>query len=159
MPIISISLNENIIEELDKLQKFLGFSGRSEIVRASVRNLLLEEKRIDELSGVLHSVLLVIHDEKSDQEISEIRHGFDKIINTHIHNKIDKDRCLEIFVLYGDAREIKNITKKFQVNRKMDQVRLVVTWYLRLLSHRWDLDPRPKVYETFALPGWATMAP
>ncbi|MDF0680006.1 MAG: CopG family ribbon-helix-helix protein [Candidatus Nitrosocosmicus sp.] len=127
MPIISISLNENIIQELDKLQKFLGFSGRSEIVRASVRSLLLEEKRIDELSGVLHSVLLVIHDEKSDQEISEIRHGFDKIINTHIHNKIDKDRCLEIFVLYGDAREIKNITKKFQGNRKMDQVRLVVT--------------------------------
>ncbi len=127
MPIISISLNENIIQELDKLQKFLGFSGKSEIVRASVRNLLLEEKRIDELSGVLHSVLLVIHDEKSDQEISEIRHGFDKIINTHIHNKIDKDRCLEIFVLYGDAREIKNITKKFQGNRKMDQVRLVVT--------------------------------
>ncbi len=127
MPIISISLNENIIQELDKLQKFLGFSGRSEIVRASVRNLLLEEKRIDELSGILHSVLLVIHDEKSDQEISEIRHGFDKIINTHIHNKIDEDRCLEIFVLYGDAREIKNITKKFQGNRKMDQVRLVVT--------------------------------
>ena len=127
MPIISISLNENIIQELDKLQKFLGFSGRSEIVRASVRNLLLEEKRIDELSGVLHSVLLVIHDEKSDREISEIRHGFDKIINTHIHNKIDKDRCLEIFVLYGDAREIKNITKRFQGNRKMDQVRLVVT--------------------------------
>jgi CopG family nickel-responsive transcriptional regulator len=127
LPIISISLNENIIQELDKLQKFLGFSGRSEIVRASVRNLLLEEKRIDELSGILHSVLLVIHDEKSDQEISEIRHGFDKIINTHIHNKIDKDRCLEIFVLYGDAKEIKNITKKFQGNRKMDQVRLVVT--------------------------------
>lgn len=127
MPIISISLNENIIQELDKLQKFLGFSGRSEIVRASVRNLLLEEKKIDELSGILHSVLLVIHDEKSDQEISEIRHGFDKIINTHIHNKIDKDRCLEIFVLYGDAKEIKNITKKFQGNRKMDQVRLVVT--------------------------------
>jgi CopG family nickel-responsive transcriptional regulator len=127
LPIISISLNENIIQELDKLQKFLGFSGRSEIVRASVRNLLLEEKRIDELSGVLHSVLLVIHDEKSDQEISEIRHGFDKIINTHIHNKIDKDRCLEIFVLYGDAKEIKNITKKFLGNRKMDQVRLVVT--------------------------------
>jgi CopG family nickel-responsive transcriptional regulator len=127
VPIISISLNENIIQELDKLQKFLGFSGRSEIVRASVRNLLLEEKRIEELDGILHSVLLVIHDEKSDQEISEMRHDYDKIINTHIHNKIDKDRCLEIFVLYGDSNDIKNMTKKFQGNRKMDQVRLIVT--------------------------------
>ena len=25
-------------------------------------------------------------------------------------------------------------------------------------SPRWDLNPRPKVYETFALPGWATRA-
>ena len=127
MPIVSISLNENIIQELDKLQEILGFSGRSEIVRASVRNLLLEEKRIDGLAGVLHSVLLVIHDEKSDQEISEMRHDYDKIINTHIHNKIDKDRCLEIFVLYGDSEDIKSMTKKFQGNRKMDQVRLIVT--------------------------------
>ncbi len=127
MPIISISLNENIIQELDKLQKLLGFSGRSEIVRASVRNLLLEEKRIEELNGILHSVLLVIHDEKSDQEISEMRHDYDKIINTHLHNKIDKDRCLEIFVLYGDSDDIKNMTKKFHGNRKMDQVRLIVT--------------------------------
>jgi CopG family transcriptional regulator, nickel-responsive regulator len=127
LPIVSVSLNENTIQEIDRLQNSVGFTGRSEIVRASVRSLLLEEKKINELSGTLHSVLLVIHDEKSDQEISEIRHGFDKIINTHIHNKIDKDRCLEIFVLYGDAKEIKNITKKFLGNRKMDQVRLVVT--------------------------------
>ncbi len=127
MPIVSISLNENIIQELDKLQKVLGFSGRSEIVRASVRNLLLEEKRIEGLVGILHSVLLVIHDEKSDQEISEMRHDYDKIINTHLHNKIDKDRCLEIFVLYGDSDDIKNMTKKFHGNRKMDQVRLIVT--------------------------------
>ena len=127
MPIISISLNENIIQELDNLQEILGFSGRSEIVRASVRNLLLEEKRIEALAGVLHSVLLVIHDEKSDQEISEMRHDYDKIINTHIHNKIDKDRCLEIFVLYGDSEDIKNMTKKFYGNKKMDQVRLIVT--------------------------------
>lgn len=127
LTVVSISLNDKIIHELDKLQDDLGFSGRSEIVRASVRNLLLEEKRIEQLEGILHSVLLVIHDEKSDKEISEIRHGFDKIINTHIHNKIDKDRCLEIFVLYGDAQEIKSISKKFQGNEKMDQVRLVVT--------------------------------
>ena len=29
--------------------------------------------------------------------------------------------------LYGDSKDIKNMTKKFQGNRKMDQVRLIVT--------------------------------
>ena len=92
MPIISISLNENIIQELDKLQKFLGFSGRSEIVRASVRNLLLEEKRIDELSGVLHSVLLVIHDEKSDQEIIECAKDRDSFSQNSLNNYALSDK-------------------------------------------------------------------
>ena len=124
---MSVSLNDDILNEMEKLQKLLGFSGRSEIVRAGIRNMLSEEKQRNDLTGMLHSLLLVIHDEKSDDEISNMRHSYDKLINTHLHSKIDRDRCLEIFVLYGDAREIKNITKKFQGNRKMDQVRLVVT--------------------------------
>ena len=40
---------------------------------------------------------------------------------------MSKDRRLEIFVLYGAVKEIKNITKKFQGNRKTNQVRLIVT--------------------------------
>ncbi|MDQ3562119.1 MAG: ribbon-helix-helix domain-containing protein, partial [Thermoproteota archaeon] len=40
MAIVSISLNSDILTEIDKLQKALGFSGRSEIVRAGIRNLL-----------------------------------------------------------------------------------------------------------------------
>ena len=126
MTIVSVSLNEDIIESLDKL-KSLGFSGRSEIIRAGIRNLLSDERMKEELDGEINSLLLAVHDEDSDDQVSSIRHDFDKIIIVHLHNKIDKDRCLEIFVLYGDAREIKNITKKFQGNRKMDQVRLVVT--------------------------------
>ncbi|MGH9991312.1 MAG: CopG family ribbon-helix-helix protein, partial [Nitrososphaera sp.] len=40
MTIVSVSLNDDILSEIDKLQKALGFSGRSEIVRAGIRNLL-----------------------------------------------------------------------------------------------------------------------
>ena len=38
MTIVSISLNKEILEEIDKLQNTLGFSGRSEIVRAGMTN-------------------------------------------------------------------------------------------------------------------------
>ncbi|MCD6036624.1 MAG: putative nickel-responsive regulator 1, partial [Nitrososphaeraceae archaeon] len=44
MAIVSISLNQEILSEIDKLQNVLGFSGRSEIVRAGIRNLLAEER-------------------------------------------------------------------------------------------------------------------
>jgi len=127
LTIVSVSLNHDILTEVDKLQKTLGFSGRSEIVRAGIRNLLAEEKDRQYLSGYLFAVLLAIHDEKSDDQVTEMGHGYDKLITTHIHNKIDGDRCLEIFLLKGDAEEIKDMTKKFQSNKKMDHVKLITT--------------------------------
>lgn len=125
MPIVSVSLNDEIVSRMDQLQKLLGFTGRSEIVRAGIRNILSEEKWKNDLTGMLHALLLVIHDEKSDDEISNIRHSYDKLINTHLHSKIDGDRCLEIFLLKGDAEEIREMTKNFQTNRKMDNVKLI----------------------------------
>jgi len=127
MTIVSVSLNDDILSEIDKLQKALGFSGRSEIVRAGIRNLLAEEKDRQNLSGHLFAVLLAIHDEKSDDQVTEMGHGYDKLITTHIHNKIEGDRCLEIFLLKGDAEEVKDMTKKFQSNKKMDHVKLITT--------------------------------
>jgi CopG family nickel-responsive transcriptional regulator len=111
--------------EIDKLQKTLGFSGRSEIVRAGIRSMLSEEKQRNDLTGVLHSLLLVIHDEKSDDEISNMRHSYDKLINTHLHSKIDRNRCIEIFLLHGEAEEIRWMTRDFQSNKKMDNVKLI----------------------------------
>jgi len=125
LTIVSVSLNEDILSEIDKLQKALGFSGRSEIVRAGIRNLLAEEKDRQSLSGSLFAVLLAIHDERSDEQVTIMRHDYDKLISTHIHNKIDGDRCLEIFLVNGEAEEIKEMAKKFRSNKKMDHVKLI----------------------------------
>jgi CopG family nickel-responsive transcriptional regulator len=120
-----VSLNEDIIESLDKL-KSLGFSGRSEIIRAGIRNLLSDERMKEDLDGEINSLLLAVHDEDSDDQVSSIRHDFDKIIIVHLHNKIDKDRCLEIFSLKGDAKDVKEISRQLQINKRMHFVKLIV---------------------------------
>jgi CopG family nickel-responsive transcriptional regulator len=125
LTIVSVSLNKDILTEISRLQKSLGFTGRSEIIRASVRSMLSEERKKEDLIGELHAILLVTHDEKSDDEINDMRHAYDKLISTHLHNKIDKERCLEIFVLKGDANQIRDMTKRFQSNKKMDNVKLI----------------------------------
>ena len=51
LPIVSISLNDDIINDIDKLQKNLGFTGRSEIVRAGLRNIIAEQKERDSITG------------------------------------------------------------------------------------------------------------
>ncbi len=122
---MSVSLNEEIIESLDKL-KSLGFSGRSEIIRAGIRNLLSDERMKEDLDGEINSLLLAVHDEDSDDQVSSIRHDFDKIIIVHLHNKIDKNRCLEIFSLKGDAKDVKEISRQLQINKRMHFVKLIV---------------------------------
>ncbi len=125
MTIVSVSLSEELLDDLNKLQKRLGFTGRSEIIRASVRTMISEEKKKEDLIGDIHALFLVTHDEKSDDEINEMRHTYDKLITTHLHNKIDRDRCLEIFVLKGNANQIRGMNKLFQSNKKMDNVKLI----------------------------------
>ncbi len=125
MTIVSISLNEDIINDINKLQKNLGFSGRSEIVRAGLRNMIAEQKERDNLQGEVSALLLIIHKEEEDDQIINMRHDYEEVINTHLHSKIDKDRCVEVFLLKGKADLIKDMTRKFQVNKKLDHVKLI----------------------------------
>jgi len=125
MPIVSISIKEDMLGEVDKLIKALGFSGRSEVVRAGIRSLISEEKERQDILGSVHALLLVIHDEDSEQEVTQTKHTFDDLISTHIHSKIDNNKSLEMFLLMGDAEKVKNMTKDFQTNKKMDRVKLI----------------------------------
>ena len=125
MPIISISLNDEILAEIDRIQKTMGFSGRSEIIRAGIRNLISEEKQIGNLTGAIHAILMITHDEDSEQVVTSIKHNYEDLIGTHLHSKVDGNKCMELFMLHGDASKINVMTQDFKTNRKMDNVKLV----------------------------------
>ena len=125
MPIVSISLNDEILSELDKLQKSMGFSGRSEAIRAGIRTFVSEEKQKTELSGNVHAILLVVHNDEFDHIVSGIKHNFEDLITTHLHSKIEGEKCMELFVIDGEAEKVSTITRDFQTNKKMDTVKLV----------------------------------
>ena len=125
MPIVSISLNDEILKEIDKLQGSMGFSGRSEIIRAGIRTFVQEEKQKSDLQGKQNAILVVVHLDEYDDEVAGIKHDYEDLIRTHLHNKMDGERCMEMFILDGDSKDIQAITKGFQINKKMDTVKLV----------------------------------
>jgi len=125
MPIVSISLNDEILSELDKLQSSMGFSGRSEAIRAGIRSFVSEEKQKADLSGNIHAILLVVHNDEFDHVVSGITHNFEDLITTHLHSKIEKEKCMELFLIDGDAEKVSIMTKDFQINKNMDTVKLV----------------------------------
>ena len=125
MPIVSISLTEEILKEIDSLQKNLGFSGRSDAIRAGIRSFVSEEKQKENLSGNVNAILLVVHNDEYDNQVNGIKHSYEDLITTHLHSKIEGDKCMELFMLKGEANLVTDITKDFQTNKKMDTVKLV----------------------------------
>ena len=125
MPIVSISLNDEILKQIDALQKSLGFSGRSDAIRAGIRSFVSEEKQKEDLSGNVNAILLVVHNDEYDNQVTDVKHSFEDLITMHLHSKIEGDKCMELFILKGESETVGEITKNFQTNKKMDTVKLV----------------------------------
>ncbi len=124
--IISISLNEELLKEIDRVQKEFGFSGRSEVIRAGIRMLIADNKEKEKLIGAINSILLLVHNQEVEDTVTEIKHKFEDIINTQIHSHLKDGKCLEVFILNGDAERIKQLIKLFQVCGKMEYIKLVI---------------------------------
>ncbi|MFP3951653.1 MAG: CopG family ribbon-helix-helix protein [Candidatus Bathyarchaeia archaeon] len=126
MPIVSISINERLLSELEKLQDAMGYSGRSEAVRAGIRMLLQDARENEQLRGVLTGVLLVIHAHEAEDIVTDVKHRYTDVIHTQLHNKFQEGKCLELFILNGEAERIRELTRALKRNEENEYVKLVV---------------------------------
>ena len=125
MAIVSLSFPETMISEMDQIQKSGGFAGRSELVRAAVRLLIEDSKEKDNLTGHMNAIVLVTHDESDEAPVTRLKHEFEEIVRTHIHNKLSKNNCVELFLLEGDGKKIASMVREFQKEDKLKSVKLV----------------------------------
>jgi CopG family nickel-responsive transcriptional regulator len=125
MTIISLSLNDAMLQELDTVQKAMGFSGRSEAIRAAIRMLLGEFKE-ESLTGKVRGILLLIHEHEAESLVTNVKHNFLDIIHTQLHNRFKEGKCLELFLLEGEADRVREMTRTFQKTDSIEVTRLVV---------------------------------
>ena len=125
MTVVSLSFPESMLKEMDDVQKNSGFTGRSELVRAAIRMMLEDARERSLASGDMNGLLIVTHDEEQEAPVTTIKHQFEDIITTHVHNKTKTSMCIEVFVLQGDAKKINSMTKAFQAEDKMKSTKLI----------------------------------
>ena len=126
MTIVSLSFPETMITEMDQIQNSGGFAGRSELVRAAVRLLIEDSREKNTLSGHLNAIVVVTHDESNEAPVTKLKHEFEDIVRTHIHSKISKNNCVELFLLEGDGKKVSSMVREFQKEDKLKSVKLVV---------------------------------
>jgi CopG family transcriptional regulator, nickel-responsive regulator len=126
MVIVSISLNDKLLSEIDALQDSMGFSGRSDVIRAAARMLIDENNEKNMPEGHVNAVLSLIHSQKVEDRVTDIKHDYEDIINTQIHTHLKDENCLELFILEGDSFRIKELTQRFRNCGKMEHLKLIV---------------------------------
>jgi len=124
--IVSASLDKESDDIVKSLEK-QGFSGRSEIIRQGLKMLWDDHQNKSNLKGTIDAVILVKHEERNSEAITKIRHKFQNLIKTNLHMHLEHHHCLELFVLKGQAEEIKHLTKLLETSKKATLVKLVIS--------------------------------
>lgn len=124
--IVSVSLNEDVLTEIAELERELGFSGRSEVVRAGIRGLAADEREKRKLKGRINAVLIAVHGRTQENAVNKTKHDFEDVIETQVHSHLKDDKCLEVFVLDGEAERVKLLVKNLQKTARLEYAKLVV---------------------------------
>jgi CopG family nickel-responsive transcriptional regulator len=125
MPIVSLSLPDQMLIAMDEIQGSVGFSGRSELVRAAIRLLLEDTRDKSSLTGKTNAVVVVGHASVDEEPVTRLKHSYGDIVKTHIHCRISQEDCIEVFVLAGEGRQISAMAKGFERERKIKTVKLL----------------------------------
>ncbi|MEM4348690.1 MAG: CopG family ribbon-helix-helix protein [Candidatus Anstonellaceae archaeon] len=125
MPIISISLDETSLKELDEVQRELSFPNRSDTIRAAIKFLEEEMKSRKSMKGKLTAVVLASHHQKKEDKMKQSVHDFEDIIKTNLHTNLGNKDCLEIFIVEGEAERINQFLLALQ-QKKPARLKLII---------------------------------
>ncbi len=127
MPIVSLSLPEPLLAAMDEIEEAVGFSGRSELVRAAIRLMLEDTREKKGLTGERTGVIVVGHGVEDEEPVTRLKHEFEGIVKTHVHCKVSHEDCIEVFVLAGQGKQIAAMTMAFEKEKKIRTVKLITT--------------------------------
>ncbi len=125
MGIVSISLNEDNLTALDRIQKTYGLSGRSEAVRTSINAALADIRELEGMDGTVEGVLIIVRGNHADPWMSMIQARYESHIKTQMHSHLQNHKCLEVMVVSCDADVLSSMMKEIQAEGKADYVKFV----------------------------------
>ncbi len=125
MGIISVSLNEDNLAALDKIQDTYGLSGRSEAVRASINAALADIRELESMDGEVEGVLIIVRGNHEDPWMIRIQGTYESVIKTQLHSHLRNHKCLEVMVVSCDADTLSRMLREIQAEGKADYVKFV----------------------------------
>jgi len=125
MGIISISVDDETLEKMDRMKSALGFRSRSRLVRAAVDALENQSDLNERLQGVCSAAITVTYDKHQHEAAKDVTESFGKIVKTEFHQH-NEGVCTRVLMLRGDGTEIKKLFRSLRSWRATRSVSISV---------------------------------
>jgi len=123
-----VSLEENLLNALDKFVEENHFPSRSQSIRFLINKNLTEKKWIDN-KNVAGAIVLVYdhHKRELQNKSTKIQHNYHHLILSVQHVHLDHDNCLETIAVKGKAKELYELSTRLKAIKGIKHGELVMT--------------------------------
>ncbi|MDD3399220.1 MAG: nickel-responsive transcriptional regulator NikR [Candidatus Methanomethylophilaceae archaeon] len=139
---IGVSIEPELLDEFDELIIRKGYSSRSEALRDLVRDSLAEQDWKNPEQYMVGTIT-IIYDHNTgniSERLMQLQHESNNHISTSIHVHLDHDRCMEILLVSGALRELKELADQISSVRGVLRGRLTMasptTAHIHHVGHR-----------------------
>lgn len=124
-----ISLDEKLLTSFDQLIEEKSYMNRSEAIRDLIRAALVEEKSSSDEAESVGTVTLVYNHHVRDlsDKLTEQQHSHHDQIISALHVHLDAHNCLEVLVVRGKVKDIKQIANELIGVKGVKHGKLVIT--------------------------------
>jgi CopG family nickel-responsive transcriptional regulator len=125
-----MSIPKELIDEFDEVLKNRNYHSRSKGIRDALKDYIVRYRWMNEMEGERVGTLAVIynhHYKNVMEDLTTIQHDFHIYINAVMHVHITKNHCLEVIVVKGDIKYIRDLTEKIMRLKGVEQVKLTST--------------------------------
>ncbi len=125
----SVAIGGELLQKFDHYRESHRYPNRSEAVRGLMRSALIEDVVTQEASEAMGVVTLIYdhHAGRISERLTELQHLHLSRVVTTTHVHLDARRCLEVILLRGPARIVRELADSLIGTKGVETGRLVLT--------------------------------
>ena len=125
MAVVSVSLPEDLLEEMDGAIAAGHYKGRSEFLRAAARD-RLGSHHAPSTGRHLHGSITILYPHGTEARISEVRHAFHDVVLSLMHTHCEEEACMDVLIVAGPPARIQALHGTLERMREVQRCRLAL---------------------------------
>ena len=122
--VLSASLPDDLVGEMDAAIAAGDYRGRSEFVRAAIRDRLATSH--PPVGKHVHGSVTVLYPHEKEAKISEVRHAFHDVVLSLMHTHCEPETCMDVLLVGGAPARVQALAATLERMRDVRRSRLVV---------------------------------